>query len=539
MKYKILSIVFFVFLMNALIAQPAEDYDISAKKIEKKAYQKYIGKSDRVDYRYEENTVVDVNDVVEGNIIVVDADLTVKGRVDGDILVIMGRVKVENPAVINGNVTSVDGHIYQEEKSLIKGNQIETKVKNLFPRKEWDYEYDDNRNLPGFKRYSHRYDDSYSTLPLGRRDQTILLRYNRVQGFFMGWAVPKSIGGKYNILTLHGFLGYGFSESRWNYEAGIDRWLFNQRDYRFELGAAAYDLTDTRDNWLITSTENSLAAFFLHKDFQDFYRRYGFEAHASQNLTIFFKGTVGYRNDKYESLSKKTDWSLFRGDRDFDINPMIEEGNMRSLYGELYYDSRNFKESPSRGWYAKLTGETSASWLKSDFSFNQYIMELRTYQRIGRYERLDVRLKLGSGSGDTPVQKGFEIGGISTLRGYDFKEFQAGIDSQAVFHSGYDRMLLGNVEYIVNPKLISTGLPFFDELNFILFFDIGNAWNSHNVTSGDEFYDGFSHLKWNDLRSDFGFALGTRDSHARINIAWRTDTGKDPITVTYRISKPF
>lgn len=534
MYKKILTTILIFSVIGVLTAQESSKLEISAKKIEKKAYQKYIGKTDKPDYRYEKDTTIDEDDLIEGNIIVVESDLTVKGQVDGDILVILGKVKISNSAIINGNVTSIDGHIYQEEKSLINGNQIETKVKNLFPREEWDRDFDENERLSGFKRYTQRYEDNYSTLPLGRIDQSLLVRYNRVQGLFLGWAVPKNIGGKYNKFTVHGFLGYGFKEKQWNYEIGIDRWFFSQRDYRFELGASAYDFTDTRDNWLITPTENSLAAFFLHKDFQDFYRRYGYEVHASQNLSIFLKGTIAYRNDSYETVEKNTNYSLFRGGRSFDENPVVEDGNMRSLYGELYYDSRNSKKHPIRGWYAKLSGETSTSWLNSDFTFNQYVIELRTYQKTGRYERLDIRLKVGTGNGDLPIQKGFEIGGISTLRGFGFKQFQADT-AQTNFLTGYNRMILGNIEYNIDPKLFSTGIPIFDDIQYIFFFDFGNSWGSDK----DKFYDGFSHLRWNDMKSDFGIAFSTRDGEARINIAKRLDTAKKPFTITYRISKPF
>ena len=535
----VITFIFTLLIGGSLFAQDFQKYDISATKIEKKAYEKYIGKSDKTDYRYEKDTIIDVDEKIDGNIIVIEGDLTVKGQVDGDILVILGKVKIENSAVINGNVTSVDGRIYQEEKSLINGNQIETKIKNLFPREEWDDDFEEDFERSRFGRNLDRYEDNYSTLPLGKQDNSILVRYNRVQGLFLGVAAPKSISGKYNKFTIHGFLGYGFQEKRWNYEVGLDRWFFDQRDYRFELGASAYDFTDTRDNWMITPTENSLAAFFLHKDFQDFYRRYGYEFHACQNLSIFLQGKIGYRNDSYEILNKNTNWSLFRGGRNFNENPIIEEGNMRSIYGEIYYDTRNNKKNPSRGWYAKLSGETSNAGLNSDFSFNQYILELRTYQKTGRYERIDTRLKIGTGEGDLPVQKGFELGGISTLRGFGFKQFRSDIDTLAIFHSGYDRMLLGNIEYNIDPKIFSTGIPLIDEIQYIFFFDFGNVWNSFDVTNKNEFYNGFSHLKWNDIKSDFGIAFSSRDGNVRINIAKRLDTAEKPFTITYRLSKPF
>ena len=533
------TIIIALSVFSFLFAQESKKHDISARKIEKKAYEKYIGKSDRIDYRYEKDITVDVDEKIDGNIIVVEGDLTVKGQVDGDILVILGKVKIENSAIINGNVTSVDGRIYQEEKSLINGNQIETKIKNLFPRKEWDEDFDEDPDHFKFRRGSSRYDENYSTLPLGKQENSILLRYNRVQGLFFGLAAPKNIAGKYNKFTVHGFLGYGFQEKRWNYEIGIDRWFFNQRDYRFEIGASAYDMTDTRDNWMITPDENSLAAFFLHKDFQDFYRRYGYDFHASQNLSIFLQGKIGYRNDSYEIVDKNTNWSLFRGGRNFNENPIVEEGNMRSIYGEIYYDSRNNKKNPNRGWYAKLSGETSNSGLNSDFSFNQYILEVRTYQKTGRYERIDARFKIGTGDGELPVQKGFELGGISTLRGFGFKQFRSDIDTLALFHIGYDRMLLGNIEYNVDPKIFSTGIPLIDEIQYIFFFDFGIVWTSFDVTNKDKYYNGFSHLKWNDINSDFGIAFSSRDGNMRINFAKRLDTAEKPFTITYRLSKPF
>lgn len=530
----------FIFLLSSVgLAQDEQISNLSPKRIEKKAYEKYIGKTDKKDFRYTTNTIIGEQEIIAGNIIVVEADLTVKGQVDGHVLVILGAVRVENGAIINGNITSVDGHIYQSEKSLISGNQIETRVKNLFPREEWNYDFDTEERPTTLSHYSKPYEGTYSTLPLGRSNQSLVLRYNRVQGLFLGWAIPKNITGKYRIFSLHGFGGYGFEEKRWRYQIGVDRWLFNQRDYRFELGGKYYDLTDTRDDWLITPHENNLAAFFLKKDFQDFYRRHGYEIHVSQNLSVFLKGTLAYRNDHYESVLKNTDWSVFGGDKKFRLNPAVQEGNMRSLYGEIYLDTRNDKDNPRWGWYGKLSIETSNTDLNSDFSFNQYLFELRRYQKIGRHERLDFRFKAGSAEGELPFQKGYELGGISTLPAFSFKKFSAPVTTEGPVLSGYDRMLLGNIEYNISPRLFTSALPFLDEVVYILFFDFGNAWYNSDVSKGDKYYHGFSHLRWADLKSDFGIALGSYDGTSRLSIAKRLDTSVNPVVVTFRLSKPF
>lgn len=528
-----------IFISGFGLAQDAPLEGISPEKIERKAYEKYIGKSNKRDYRFTGDTVIEENETIDGNVIVIEGNLTVKGRIDGNILVILGTVKIEDSASVNGDVASVDGRIYQAEKSHISGNQIETRVKNLFPREEWNIDFDDDEKKSTLSRYNLPYEGSYSTLPLGKSEQTFLLRYNRVQGLFAGWAIPKKIGGKYKIFSVHGFGGYGLEEKRFRYQLGIDRWFFSQRDFRFEIGGKIYDLTDTRDEWRITPLENSLAAFFLKKDFMDFYRRHGYELHVSQNISIFLKGTLAFRDDRYESLERKTNWALFEGEKKFRDNPAIHEGNMRSLYGEIYFDSRNSRENPRRGWYGKFSGETSHSGLNSDFSFNQYILELRRYQKLGRYERLDVRFLLGSAEGDLPFQKGFELGGLSTLRGFPFKKFSAPVDPEGPIQPGYDRMLLGNIEYNINPRLFSSYMPFFNEMHYILFFDFGNAWYNAQVSEKANFYNGFSHLQWHDLKSNFGIALSNSDGTSRLNIARRLDTGINPVVVTFRLSKPF
>ena len=504
------------------------DDDVEFSKIEQRATEKYLTDNEKESFRYVGRVEIEDDEVINGNLVVIDGDLDLQGKVHGDVLVIRGDVSLDSGSVVNGNVTSVDGSIRQDDQSRVQGSQLETHVKNLFAHGEWDKSRDD------FYTYDHHHNyGPYSTLPLRHVDESLVLSYNRVQGVFLGWAIPKKITGKYNFLTVHGFGGYGFKEKSWRYEVGADRWLFNQTDYRFEIGAKVYDLTDTKDDWLLTSWENSLSAVLLHRDYQDYYRRSGYEFHASQNISIYFKGSLAYRNDLYESVDRNTNWALF-GKRDFRENPAIDNGEMRSLYGELYFDNRNNIEEPTRGWFAKLGVETSNSNLKSDFSFNQYLFELKRYQPLGHYERLDMRLKVASSEGEVPMQKLYQLGGIGTMRGFTYKSLRGAKDA-----FGGDRMLLANFEYNLNPRSWGNDFLFFDEMRYILFLDVGNVWNRADVDSDDSWSAGFSHLKLNDLKSDIGIAFSSWDGNARLSIAKRTDTNKNSILLTFRISKPF
>lgn len=526
----------FILVLIFSISAAAQDYEQS--RIEQKAKIKYLSDNSKQDYRYVDNLTIEAQEEIDGNVIVVKGDLNIYGKIIGDILVLYGDVHVRENSEITGNITSVDGRIYQEKNANVNGNQIETHAKNLlsFEERE-DYDLDDDLSYKYEDDYEYDDEDwewswsrkhygSYSTLPLNEDDDNFILRYNRVQGLFLGAGIPKWIGGKYNFMTVHGFLGYGFNEEKWRYQLGLDRWLFNRSDYRFEVGGKLYDLTDSRDEWLVSTLENSFSSAIVKKDYHDFYRRLGYEVHLSQNYTIFLKGTLAYRNDDYESLTTNAKWSLFNSKKKFDINPAIGEGNMRSLYGEVYLDTRDNKETPRNGWYGLLAVETSNSGLKSDFSFNQYTFELRRYQDFGYKERLDLRLKLGTSEGDLPIQKIYQIGGPSTLRAYRFKDFIG------------DRMFLANVEYNLNPKVFSTDFLFFDELKYVVFYDVGNAWYS-NANKDENWYEGFDQLKLNKLKSDIGVAILFNEGQYRVSFAKRLDSGKYPLNFTLRIVKPF
>jgi len=369
-------------------------------------------------------------------------------------------------------------------------------------------------------------------------EQSGLVRYNRIEGLFAGLEFPKLIGDKISMFQTYGFFGYGFAQKRFQYKLGLNRWFFSRIDYRLEIGAAAFDYTNTKDRWLISPTENSLLAFFIHEDFYDYYRKSGFEIYLNQNISRFFRASIAYRNRKHMDEKKNIDWALFGCDKKFTENPLINEGNMRTVYGEIYLDTRDNKELPKDGWYAKFSYETAAYDLSSDFSFSQYLFELRRYQRLSPHERIDVRLKAGSAQGNLPFQKSYEIGGISTMRGFGIKELSSSQFMNDI-KIGCDRMLLANFEYNISPRIIRSNLFFFDDVRYIFFFDAGAVWHRKDVSEDDIWYKGFSHLTFNDISSDFGIALSSWSGKLRLNIAKRLDTSKDAVTVTVRLTKPF
>ncbi len=359
------------------------------------------------------------------------------------------------------------------------------------------------------------------------------VRYNRVEGSYTGIRVGKEywIQRYPNRPFLYGLAGYGLKAKKFESQIGLEMGFFN--DYRFAFGGEYHQVIDTPDRWIISDTENSLAAFFLHEDFHDFYMKEGGSVYLTQNFTQALVFSAGYHAEQFDSLKKNTEWSLFGGKKRFPENPSMDSGKLRSFVGELVIDSRNSINQLTGGWYVQAEYEHAGEGMKSDFHFDRLMVDIRRYQSLGYFNRLDLRLRIGSSKGHLPWQKSFHLGGLSTLRGFPYKSFPSGR-----MYSGGNRMILAQAEYQMGSQNMpdEMGLWILDELNIILFADAG--WVD-NVDEDISIYRGFKNLTWSSLKSDVGIALTNQEGNLRFEIARRTDTNHKPFVFLFRISRSF
>ncbi len=367
----------------------------------------------------------------------------------------------------------------------------------------------------------------------GRR-ATFDLRYNRVEGIYTGLRVKRyeSYYGFSNKPFIYGFTGYSFGSNDFEYLLGLEKGFFE--DYHIAFGGEYHRMIDTEDRWIIPDLENSLAAFFLKEDFQDFYFREGGSFYISQNFTKRFNLTAAYRYEELDSLAKSVNWALFAGkSKDFRENPAMDAGTVRSITANFTIDSRNSRSAPYRGWYIQFEYEHAGGDLGGDFSFDRVLMDIRRYQPIGFNEGLDFRLRIGTANGYLPWHKSFHLGGLSTLRGFKYKEFPNG-----PLNRGGNRMLLAQIEYRMGeqdlPDELDWGL--LELFNLIIFIDSG--WVG-DTDSGYGLLKGFGALSWKNLKTDVGIALANRSGSVRFEVARRTDTGKKPFRFLFRITRPF
>jgi hypothetical protein len=368
-----------------------------------------------------------------------------------------------------------------------------------------------------------------ASYPWEQTDQDLLFRYNRVEGLFLGLSSPPTYRWRERHITVFGSAGYGFAAHRWRYNGGITQ-QFGAGKSMIEFGVEGHSLTDTRDQWIISEEENTLAALFLRDDYRDYFGRKGFSLWTGsywrwRNSDLQFR--VAYLNDRYESLQQNTDWSILGGEKRFRSNPAVDEGRMKSILTTLEFHQSRAKRYFFTGWSASASAEFSPSGLKGDFDFNRYLLDLRSYLSLDDYENVNVRFRAASVTGDVPIQKGLDLGGLGTLPAFGFKEFEG------------NRLLLANAEYIINGKILDEAGWFpswlLRNLNFILFADAGYVTT---VGAEESFLNGFDGLNSDTFNWDWGVGIGSRDGKMRLAFAWRTDVAK-PAKVFIRVSRPF
>ncbi|MDZ7269716.1 MAG: outer membrane protein assembly factor [candidate division KSB1 bacterium] len=443
-------------------------------------------------------------DSLTGDVVVAGGDVVIAGKLQGTLLVVCGNITLTSTAQVTGDVVAVAGRVKRFAGSRIDGDQIEASPPAQRESKR--------ERLREWNRRHRRFTTSVD----------MELRYTRVDGLYLGGLLPRKYYGAANV-GMFGSAGYGFKARRWQYQAGLE--LYYGRDFRSILGGEVHDRTDSEDEWIIPAEENTLAALLIKEDFRDYYRRRGFNLYARQHFGEDIKLTAGYRRDDLLPLENRAVWSLFGGDKRFRPNPAIVPGRLVSYFSEFNWDGRDHQRAPRRGWFVQLMTEFSRPSLDSDYDFDRVILDLRSYLPTAYGRNLDLRLRAGSSRGELPAQFLFDLGGLSSLPGYRFKEFTG------------NRMLLANLEYRMNAgRSRLHDLPIVSELNLILFVDSGMTWFAG---SGSSLADAFDDLTWNRLKTDVGVAITDNDGRVRLHFAKRTDRGYDDLVVTFRLNRNF
>jgi outer membrane protein insertion porin family len=137
-------------------------------------------------------------------------------------------------------------------------------------------------------------------------------------------------------------------------------------------------------------------------------------------------------------------------------------GRIQTLAAILAKDTRDNRFRPTMGVHDTFWAETTGGFLKGDNQYTKYMLALRRYMAISKNRKTVFAVQSVAGhttigDGFVPVYDMFSVGGSSTIRGYEEREFLG----TKVFYTNFD--LRQN---------------FARNFDLVAFYDIGSAWGT-------------------------------------------------------------
>jgi len=359
--------------------------------------------------------------VLNGNLKIIGGGLVVKGTVNGEIQVLGGDIKINKSAVINGTIIAIGGQIDKDPEATIKGEVLELNKDKFSISRDWEGDKGIHLNdwiksdgpctacsiFDPKRPHSHPYKDGG------------WMRYNRTEGLYlqMNFHVENEfLPG--NI--LYGGVGRSFHRNKYSGIIGFEQRLFQDS---FQLYIEKYNRSTSEDTLRINGVLNSLAAFFIHQDFLDWYEADGFGAGGFITLPWKIKISVQYRDELQSQMNTVATWSLFGSQEIFRGTYLIEEGKEISLNYKISI-GQPYQWNCTSSVLGYLQYSKTESQKKSDFIYTKQDLIADSYFPFTRKLGIHTQVKAGSVYGDHfGLQHRYLIGGIGSLRGYTWKQF--------------------------------------------------------------------------------------------------------------------
>jgi hypothetical protein len=442
------------------------------RDLERELLRMYDGGARRVDGPYH----VRPSETVWEDLAVFGGLLRVEGRVEGDVAVVDGDVLVGPGGEVTGRVTAVGGEV-----RLADGAHVGGTITAFGETSRWATSAAEDRERDRGRWSGERYPD-YGSARLKVRAGA---SYNRVEGLPIMFGPALESGGR-NPLRLEALaiwrsetVGESFETDRMGYRVRAEQLLGGRG--RASFGGSVFSTVDPMDRWQISDLEASLAAAVFHDDYRDHYERTGWSAFVWGEPIRGVETTLEYRDEMHGTMPAGDPWSLFDGSDVWRAQPLVAEGDLRSVVGMVEVDARDDEDDPWRGWYARLsierpvggrltrpellvvepTGEDPVpdffGSTEVDTDFLAGLIDLRHYMPVGWASQLGLRVVAGGrlDDGPLPSQLQHALGGLGTLPG--FAAFHADCGARSAigeygdhrFYGGYgcDRFALGQVEY--------------------------------------------------------------------------------------------
>ena len=297
--------------------------------------------------------------------------------------------------------------------------------------------------------------------------------------FVMASIAQRNLFGRGQTLALRGELG---SETTRFTLSFTEPWLF---DIPLSAGFDIYNWEREYD----TYTKNSIGAAV----------RFGYP------VFDYTRFNISYVFD----ISDITDITL---DASQDVKDLAGENTTSAIVTGFRYDSRDRVFNPTRGGFHEISLEYAG--LGGDIGFTKVVGQASQYfplfwETVGFLRGRAGWVSQASGK-ILPDYEKFYLGGIDTVRGYEFQEISLYDENGAAI--GGDKFVQANVEYIF-PLLKKAGM------SGVVFFDAGNVYSSDGTIDFGDLRESYgAGIRWyspmGPIRIEYGFKINPQDGEA-------------------------
>lgn len=422
-----------------------------------------------------------------------------KYQADGYVMANVRDVKID------GDVITVEILEPKVSEIVIQGNRItKTKIIERYIRVKVGEKFNSNElrltlnRLQGLGYFS---DVNVNFEPGENPDEVVLVltveeaRTGRL-GFNVAYGTQSGFGGgmsyeNSNIWGTGNKLSVGFElGNREEYWLTLEQPYMSHKVFAWRVGVYKREWDD------IYYYEDDIEYLEYDRDrlgaFVGFGKKFAAESKYNWYLLLDWHKT---ENDNIRNHASDSDWNRYRVKNNYgqnaSINEMISGIREEELgEGEYYSATATFRRFNLDEYLPYQKGDIESINVQAgkadvegvDYSYVKYWLEGRFYYPIGNFLKdifetsfldgvdgkpviLATRVIAGSASGDVPYDELYEVGGDTTLRGYD----------DDYYHGR--NIVLGNIELRI---------PVQKMFSLVFFYDIGRAWDSGKTRNGKE-----------------------------------------------------
>ena len=401
--------------------------------------------------------------------------------------------------------------------------------------------------------------------------------YNRVEGLpvYIGPVLHDSSGKAAFNVSVFGIMRSA-DTFHWDHENighNLGAGMRVGRERGYEVDISSYDVVTPVETWQLPDPDAGLAAFFIRRDFRDYFNRHGAKATGTFHMSSRSSLSVEWSDERWAAEGARGVFSVFRNGSPWRANPLVDAGRFHTLVTRANVDTRNDDINPSTGWlilaeYERGAGRVTDPGLASPLArpapvsrlaYGRALLDLRRYNRLSPTSWINGRLVLGGWlhGDELPLERRFSVGGVGTIPGFDFRKYQPGmVDVSQCSDGGQpppgnpaqcERVALAQLEYrnelhsslldFLNSRPIRLrGIGFTVRPTVVAFVDAGRGWLV-GQPSGTLEYSSRSFPRFGTFRTDVGIGLDL--GIFGIYAAKAVSNSSEPANVFLRVHRRF